>query len=65
MEPVAIDAEKIGIAAHELGAGRKIKSDPIDPAVGLILYGKVGDEVEAGEPLLQIHARTRQALQAA
>lgn len=51
-----IDAEEIGIAAYTLGAGRKIKTDKIDPAVGLILHKKVGDRVEAGETLLQIHA---------
>lgn len=60
----AMDAEEIGIAAHELGAGRKVKTDPIDPAVGLVLRRKVGEEVKAGEPLLQIHARTREAAEA-
>ncbi|HEX2911119.1 MAG TPA: pyrimidine-nucleoside phosphorylase [Chloroflexia bacterium] len=52
----AIDAEEIGIGAYTLGAGRKVKTDKIDPSVGLILYKKVGQPVEAGEPLLQIHA---------
>ncbi len=56
-----MDAEQIGIAAHELGAGRKTKADPIDPSVGLILYRKVGDQVQPGEALLQIHAQSRAA----
>lgn len=57
----AMDAEKIGIGAHELGAGRKVKTDPIDPAVGLVLHRKVGDAVQKGEPLLEIHAQTSAA----
>jgi pyrimidine-nucleoside phosphorylase len=60
----AMDAEEIGIAAHELGAGRKVKTDPIDPAVGLVLHRKVGEAVKAGEPLVQIHARSREAAEA-
>ncbi|MEI6046614.1 MAG: pyrimidine-nucleoside phosphorylase [Chloroflexota bacterium] len=58
-----IDAEKIGMVAHELGAGRKSKTDPIDPAVGLILHHKVGDRVEVGEPLVQIHASQQLAIE--
>lgn len=56
----AIDAEEIGIAAYTLGAGRKVKTDAIDPAVGLVLYKKVGQAVANGEPLLQIHAASRE-----
>ncbi len=56
----AIDAEQIGIAGYTLGTGRKTKTDRIDPTVGLILRCKVGDMVEAGEALLQIHASSRE-----
>lgn len=56
----AIDAEAIGIAAYTLGAGRKVKTDAIDPAVGLVLRKKVGERVEAGESLLEIHAQSPQ-----
>ena len=52
----AIDAEQIGIAGYTLGTGRKVKTDQIDPSVGLVLHKKVGDRVERGESLLQIHA---------
>jgi pyrimidine-nucleoside phosphorylase len=55
----AIDAEIIGIAAYTLGAGRKVKTDTIDPAVGLVLRKKVGDKVEVGESLLEIHAQSQ------
>lgn len=56
----AIDAEEIGIGAYSLGAGRKVKTDTIDPAVGLVLHKKVGEAVRAGESLLEIHAASRE-----
>jgi len=52
-----IDAEALGYAAVTLGAGRAVKSDAIDPAVGFVLRRKIGDAVQAGAPLLDIHAR--------
>jgi pyrimidine-nucleoside phosphorylase len=51
-----IDAQRIGLAAVEIGAGRYEKGDPIDHAVGVVLCAKVGDAIQAGEPLLTIHA---------
>jgi len=53
----AIDAEAIGLASGALGAGRLHKGDPIDPAVGIVVRVKVGDRVEAGEPIGALHAR--------
>ena len=50
-----IEAERIGWAAMALGAGRQRVEDTVDPAVGLLLYKKVGDRVEAGEPLATVH----------
>ena len=49
-----------------LGAGRARVDSPIDPAVGVILHKKVGDPVEAGEPLCTVlvndESRLEQAL---
>ena len=51
----AIDAEAIGLAAVALGAGRSRVEDPVDHGVGLMVLKKVGDRVEAGEPLATVH----------
>ncbi len=51
----AVDAEAIGLAAMALGAGRARVEDRIDPAVGVVLRRKVGERVEAGEPLCDVH----------
>jgi thymidine phosphorylase len=47
----AIDAEGVGVAAMRLGAGRLKKEDAVDPAVGIALAKKLGDQVAPGEPL--------------
>jgi pyrimidine-nucleoside phosphorylase len=57
-----IDAERVGLASVRLGAGRARKEDAIDHAVGLVLLAKIGDRVAAGAPLLQVHARSTQAV---
>ncbi len=54
----AADARGIGDAALALGAGRRTKADPIDPAVGIVLLARIGDRVETGAPLAEVHART-------
>ncbi|OPF87770.1 pyrimidine-nucleoside phosphorylase [Vagococcus martis] len=51
-----IVADKIGVAAMLLGAGRRTKEEEIDYAVGLILNKKVGDSVFEGESLVTIQA---------
>lgn len=50
------DCENIGIAAMLLGAGRATKESEIDLGVGLVLLKKLGDTVEEGEPLVQVHS---------
>jgi len=53
----SIDAEAVGTLAVDLGAGRQRKDDTIDPAVGIVLNRKTGDEVKAGDVLADIHVR--------
>lgn len=61
----AIDAREIGLAALELGAGRKKKGDPVDHAVGLMVHPKVGDTLSEGDIVLTVHARTEDQAEAA
>jgi pyrimidine-nucleoside phosphorylase len=55
----AVDAEALGRASGDLGAGRRKKGDRIDPAVGIVFRPKVGDRIEAGQELGSIHAGDR------
>ena len=57
-----IACRAVGTAAMLLGAGRETVDSRIDPAVGLMLHKKVGDAVEAGEPLLTLHVNERRQL---
>jgi pyrimidine-nucleoside phosphorylase len=51
-------ASRVGLAALELGAGRRAKEDAIDHAVGVVCIAKRGDEVRRAEALAEVHART-------
>jgi len=51
------DARAVGDAALALGAGRRAKGDPIDPAVGIVMRARIGDRLEPSAPLAEIHAR--------
>ena len=46
-----MDAEKIGVCAMILGAGRAKKEDLIDYAAGIRLLKKTGDALKVGEPM--------------
>ncbi len=52
-----LDPFEMGWTALELGAGRRVASDPIDPLVGLVCHKAPGDRVERGEVLVEVHAR--------
>jgi pyrimidine-nucleoside phosphorylase len=53
----ALDAELVGRASVVLGAGRDRVEDPVDPAVGVLVLRKPGDQVSAGDPILEMHHR--------
>jgi pyrimidine-nucleoside phosphorylase len=57
-----MDAETIGRVSLFLGGGRQAADDAVDFSVGLSGIKKIGEKVEAREPLLFVHARTDQAL---
>ncbi|WP_250003198.1 thymidine phosphorylase [Actinoplanes sp. M2I2] len=52
----SVDAYGIGIAAWRLGAGRARKEDPVSFGAGVLLKVKPGDEVRAGDVLLELRA---------
>lgn len=52
----SIDTEMLGYAVIELGGGRKQKGDPIDHSVGLEMLVRLGDRVEAGQPIARLFA---------
>lgn len=51
----SIDAEKIGLGAMRIGAGRATKESDIDPAAGILLNKKTGDAVAKGDTLAELH----------
>ncbi len=55
----SLDAELIGRASVVLGAGRDRVDDLIDPAVGIVVIAKPGDELRAGDAVLELHFRDR------
>jgi len=57
-----LDAYAVGVAAWRLGAGRARKEDAVQAAAGVRLLAEVGDEVEAGQPLLELHTDTPDAV---
>jgi pyrimidine-nucleoside phosphorylase len=59
-----LDAELVGLAAVELGAGRARKEDPVDPAAGLLLRKRAGEAVRAGDVLAELHAASEERLDA-
>jgi thymidine phosphorylase len=56
------DALAVGIAAWRLGAGRARKEDAVQAGAGVRLLVEVGEEVEAGQPLLELHTDTPAAV---
>jgi len=60
-----IQTDEVGRAAMLLGAGRQKVDDRVDPAVGLLLHKRVGDEVRAGETLATLHVNDEAPLEAA
>ena len=62
---VAMDTRAVGLTVVGLGGGRQQAGDSLDPRVGLAQVLPLGSAVQAGQPLLQIHAATEAAAQAA
>ena len=54
-----VDAKEVGESSVEIGAGRSKKGDRIDPAVGIMVRVKIGDYVEPGATLFEVHVNER------
>ena len=54
-------ARDVGIAALELGGGRRTKDDVIDHAVGVLCHVKRGEEVARGDVLAEVFARDEES----
>lgn len=50
-----LKALELGTLAMRLGAGRMVKEDVVNPAVGIVLNKKIGDEVSSEDILAYIH----------
>jgi thymidine phosphorylase len=61
----SVEAEEIGRAAVDLGAGRHHKGDPIDPSTGMVFRVRIGDRVARGDEIGEVHARDEDAAVAA
>ncbi|KND20233.1 thymidine phosphorylase [Pannonibacter phragmitetus] len=56
-----VDARAIGVAVVELGGGRRVAADVIDPSVGFTELAGIGHRVDADAPLAIVHAATEDA----
>ena len=50
----ALPAMEFGLFAMRLGAGRAVKSDPLDYETGIVFDKKVGEHVKKGERIARI-----------
>ena len=60
-----IEAETVGVSAMILGAGRETKEDELDLSAGIILKKKVGDFVNEGDTLAELHFNRENKLEEA
>jgi pyrimidine-nucleoside phosphorylase len=54
---MTLDAELVGRASVALGAGRDRVEDAVDPAVGIAVLAKPGEQVRRGDGILELHYR--------
>jgi pyrimidine-nucleoside phosphorylase len=59
----AVEPRAIGFGLIELGGGRRLVTDRVDPSVGFVMAVRPGDVVHLGEPLASILARDAAGLE--
>ena len=52
----AIDTRVLGDVVLDLGGGRRVETDMVNPAVGLSDLVSIGDAISSDQPLVRIHA---------
>ncbi len=57
-----LHAEKLGVGAMILGAGRQRAEDRVDHAVGVIVKAHIGEHVSSGDVVLEVHYRNESTL---
>ncbi len=60
-----VDCRALGTAASLLGAGRIKKDDSIDLSVGFIMKKRIGDRINRGDKLCEVHANDKYKLEQA
>jgi thymidine phosphorylase len=58
----SLDAFLVGRASMLLGAGREKAADSVDHTVGITVRAKPGEELDEGEPILELHYRDERRL---
>ena len=57
-----VNTYEIGMAAIDLGAGRKTKDDKIDPKAGIIYNYKIGDTINKGVVLAELFSDSKSGI---
>ena len=50
----SMDCKQVGWAVQRLGAGRAKPGDPVSAHAGIEMHAKLGDKIEAGQPLVTL-----------
>ncbi|SMX27473.1 Thymidine phosphorylase [Pelagimonas phthalicica] len=61
----AIDGEQLGLAVVDLGGGRRVETDQVNPAVGLTDVVRLGEKVTKNQPIAVVHAAREEQADAA
>lgn len=57
-----VNTYELGMAAIDLGAGRKTKDDKIDPKAGIIFNYKIGDTINKGVVLAELFSNSKSGI---
>ncbi len=57
-----VNTYELGMAAIDLGAGRKTKDDKVDPKAGIIFNYKIGDTINKGVVLAELFSNSKSGI---